>query len=587
MDKLLQEIGQVSDLEMETSIEKVLQMSNEIYKEKILRMLVRTWKCGSVNYDSYKMILSKQSSFLNIFIMIKENNKIKFEENFPLYLNEMISNNGISYQNIIQQDCNYLLAFMLRNNQNEFMDIVINCPQFNVNKLIIESDGSSFDSECMTNLMTKLLENGYYVGNDGKLQISLDWISRQVFEKFLDSKIKEDPSRHKIKIDYNFLVDPSIRKINLNGLNDINEKLLFSSGMKALENILNNDRLRSLITHPVLSTFTNLKTKKYQLIVNTNFYMFLFGYLIPFFNLTTETTLQQYYETVIKIISQMSTIPETIINYIYIEMISWSSHISITLLTFRETVQCFFVCGSKRIYFKDRNNQFQILLISLSWISKLGLSHSYSAIPSLTITFGIFKLLLILPYSSMSIYMTMLQQVAKTFLKFFTIFFLIIFGFTVSFCVCFNTLKYDKYEEQLDKETIYDLINSSKSNISVIQIQKAVLYFKNSFKRNDCEIKSFNSPLTSFVKTLQMLSGDHLDPTKLKDASGIVLYLVFILTSFVLFNLINGLAISDIQILKEQAEFLNLKKQIRNGAEIEDVICKIHNSIRFVDYQYD
>lgn len=127
-------------------------------------MLVSYWKVGSVNYDHYKMIISKQSSFLNIFIMIKENNKIKFEESFPRYLNEMKSNGGINFQNTIQQDCNYLLAFMLRHNQNEFMDIIITCPQFNVNKLSIKADGSSFGNECMTNLITKLLENGYYVG---------------------------------------------------------------------------------------------------------------------------------------------------------------------------------------------------------------------------------------------------------------------------------------------------------------------------------------------------------------------------------------------------------------------------------------
>lgn len=148
-----------------------------------------------------------------------------------------------------------------------------------------------------------------------------------MFEKFLDTKIKEDPSRHKVKIYYNFLVDPSTRVINLNGLNDRNVKLLFSSGMKALENILNNDRLRSLITHPVLSTFINLKTKKYQLIVNTNFYMFLFGYLIPFFHLITEIVSQKYYETFFKIISEITTIPEAIIKDIYVQTISWFCYI--------------------------------------------------------------------------------------------------------------------------------------------------------------------------------------------------------------------------------------------------------------------
>ena len=124
-------------------------------------MLVNYWKVDSVNYDHYKMIISKQSSYLNLFIIMKENNKLKFEEAFPRHVNEIKSTNGNDFQNIIQQDCNNLIAFMLKNNQNEFMDIVITCPQYDVNRLNIESDGSSFGNEIIAHLMTKLLENGY------------------------------------------------------------------------------------------------------------------------------------------------------------------------------------------------------------------------------------------------------------------------------------------------------------------------------------------------------------------------------------------------------------------------------------------
>ncbi|CAO1407474.1 unnamed protein product [Diamesa serratosioi] len=481
------------------------------------------------------------------------------------------------------------------------MDIVITCPQFDVNKLNIESDGTSFGNECITHMMTKLLDNGYYVGNDGQEQIPLEWISSQVFEKFLDSKIKED-GRNKIKVDYNFLIDPSIRDVDLHGINDRNEKLLFSSGMKSLENIINNDRLRNLITHPVLSTFINLKTKKFQLIVNTNFYIFLFGYLIPFFQLTTLRVIIQVYTTVFELISEITTIEEGDLAGYYLFILSCLCFLSTIFLTCRETVQLFWICDSKKIYLKNRSNQFQILLISLSWIYMVAVYQHYFMYfknqqyivfaSALIIIFGTIELLLILPYPSMSIYMTMLQQVAKTFIKFFTIFILVIIAFTFSFCIAFSTSNKDDDTDQTDYdyneptviENLTSLIKSdeysSSNDLSLKELLKEFQKALGSLKNTDNVFQNFDSPLTSFVKTLQMLAGDNLDPYSLNTKSKLFLYFIFILTSFVLFNLINGLAISDIQLLKQKAEYLTLKKQIRNGAECEGVICKMYNNIR-------
>ncbi|CAO1407466.1 unnamed protein product [Diamesa serratosioi] len=474
------------------------------------------------------------------------------------------------------------------------MDIVITCPQFNVNKLNIESDGTSFGNECITQMMAKLLDNGYYVGNDGQEQIPLEWISSQVFEKFLDSKIEED-GRNKIKVDYNFLIDPSIRDVDLHGINDRNEKLLFSPGMKSLENILNNDRLRNLITHPVLSTFINLKTKKFQLIVNTNFNIFLFGYLIPFFQFTTLSVIIQLYETVFEFISEITTIKEGDLAGYYFFFTFCLCFFSTVFLTCRETAQLFWICESKKIYLKNRSNQFQILLITLSWIymiatfsvTKESESQQYIVFPSaLIIIFGTIELLLILPYPSMSIYMTMLQQVAKTFIKFFTIFILVIIAFTFSFCVAFSTSN-DTTIERTHFQNLTSLIESneysSSNNSSFKDLLMGFRKALGSLKNTDNVFQNFDSPLTSFVKTLQMLAGDNLDPYSLNTKSRIFLYFIFILTSFVLFNLINGLAISDIQLLKQQAEYLNLKKQIRNGAECESIICQMYNNIGFVD----
>lgn len=94
---------------------------------------------------------------------------------------------------------------------------------------------------------------------------------------------------------------------------------------------------------------------------------------------------------------------------------------------------------------------------------------------------------------------------------------------------------------------------------------------------NETIFRNFENPFTSFQKTLLMMAGEYsIDPYTLDSVSKQILFLLFVFTSFILFNLINGLAISDIQQLKEHAEFLNLKQQIRNASESEGVLCDVY-----------
>lgn len=193
MEKLLKEMRQIIDLKGETAIDEVLKMENEkeIYKHKILKLLMSYWKIYSREYSHYKTILSNLSPYYKLILTLKERHEFEFEDLFPKYLDAMkVKHGDEDFQRRVQEDCNSLLEFALRHQQRRAINIIINCPLIDPNQVVIKSHDSAFDSNNVHYVMSKLLEKGYYLGNDNRVPI--DWISSQVFEDFLNSRINED-----------------------------------------------------------------------------------------------------------------------------------------------------------------------------------------------------------------------------------------------------------------------------------------------------------------------------------------------------------------------------------------------------------
>lgn len=82
------------------------------------------------------------------------------------------------------------------------------------------------------------------------------------------------------KIDYNFLNHPSIRNKEKKSLEN-----MFVKSMEPLEVIINNQRLKKLITHPVLSSYIILKSLIFNFYFKINFFMFFILFAMPFFAL--------------------------------------------------------------------------------------------------------------------------------------------------------------------------------------------------------------------------------------------------------------------------------------------------------------
>jgi hypothetical protein len=191
MEKLLKETRQIIDIKGETAVDEVLKMENEFYKHKILKFLMTYWKIYSKDYNHYKTTLSNLSPYYKLILTLKERHEFEFEDLFPKYLDTMrIKHGEADYQMKVREDCNSLLEFALRHQQRRAINIIVNCPLIDPNQVVIKSHDSSFDSQNVHYVMSKLLEKGYYLGNDNR--VPMDWISTQVFEDFLNSRISED-----------------------------------------------------------------------------------------------------------------------------------------------------------------------------------------------------------------------------------------------------------------------------------------------------------------------------------------------------------------------------------------------------------
>lgn len=191
LQKLLEELHQIIDIKDETDIDAVLKMENEIYKDRILKLLMTYWKIYSKDYNHYETILADLSPCYKLILTLKERNEIDFEELFPKYLKVMKDKYGERYEAIVRKDCNSLLSFALANSQRRAVNTIINCPLTDANKVSIKTDGQMIDSKNAHYVMSKLLEKGFYLGNADD-RVPIDWISSQVFEDFLDSRITED-----------------------------------------------------------------------------------------------------------------------------------------------------------------------------------------------------------------------------------------------------------------------------------------------------------------------------------------------------------------------------------------------------------
>lgn len=124
-------------------------------------------------------------------------------------------------------------------------------------------------------VVQKFLQNKYELSREN---LPKTWISFDVLKEFLDSCIKFQNNFY--KIDFRFILPFYKHGKSLSDENDW-QKYIYSEDYHTIKYILNDNNLKSLVTHPVMEIIIRVKYKKYAKMFKWHFFAFLIYYVAP------------------------------------------------------------------------------------------------------------------------------------------------------------------------------------------------------------------------------------------------------------------------------------------------------------------
>lgn len=171
------------------------------------------------------------------------------------------------------------------------------------------------------------------------------WITKEVMKEFLDSRITNQENFY--KIDCRFLLPHENQDDIFDKLTD---DLILKEEYETMKYIMENYKLKSLVTHPVMEMVFRTKIDKYNRIFGWNLFLFILCYIIPTGIIISNLHLKDKSES----IDGWDSI-----------LIIFASITRISFIFTRECIQCFMVYGYRE-YFKKLSNYFEIFLFLLS-----------------------------------------------------------------------------------------------------------------------------------------------------------------------------------------------------------------------------
>lgn len=515
--------------------------------DDIVAFVVAYWNNANGHYYTQYQETELEPLFELIFLIIKRDDKIflrKFLGNLQMVEKFYKNRYGKKEEYFTSCFLFTMLQAAINNNQKAIVDCILNYESF-VN-ITFDYPSNIRTSELCQHFAFKMLAYGYRIS-----EIPVNWITSNLFKDFLDSRIKSI-GINLVEIDCSFLVHPNLRKFRGNKNVDFNS--LFNEDCKMLSYIIKHESLKKHITHPVLSTYINLKNLRQISLDFWNLGLFIAFPLLSFCLLIGFNLLSAAHQT----------------EQIYLGLKIYCA-LSILVMVARETFQLLFISEMRRSYFKSKTNFVDIALILITTLT-LGLAclgenlFLLSFMQTVTILFMTCELLTMLPSDSIQCNLMILKKVGTTFFEFFSLFILILSAFSISFYVMFGTRYRDKH------------IQSSNDEIGQLDL---------GLDEHDGQeiFKSFDSIWHSLLKINVMLSGEYsIEPFQLENIYQAMIFAMFIFTTYIIFNLIVGLMVDDVETIRSGARYISLQRKAFKFIELCRNYQEIYKKFELSNY---
>ncbi|XP_026747274.1 transient receptor potential cation channel protein painless [Trichoplusia ni] len=436
---------------------------------------------------------------------------------------------------------------------NKCLEILLKHPKININVNHLDLKDNTALHYAARNgdqdTVLELLRNGACVGLRNKFnEPPLADINARTLETFLDECITTNGERpsdddYEIHMKYSFLVYPNnsyeneISKVPLmdNSINNHKEfDALLAPETDALLYMTRNAELRPLLKHPVITSFLYLKWQRISCLFYSNitFYSLFWLSLILYIILGYGVEKKQALVESLNIITYIGTI------------------IGLLLLIFRELFQ---LLVSPTRYLQSIENWMEIMLIFVTaWIvcSDSAEESTKQQLSAVAILLSSAELVLLIgQFPTLSTNIVMLKTVSWNFFKFLLWYCILIIAFALSFYTLFR-------QEENDEQT--------PPNPNAVG------------KEEEEEEDFFEDPGRSLFKTIVMLTGE-FDAGSIKfstfPVTSHIIFIVFVfMIPIVLFNLLNGLAVSDTQEIRANAELVGHISRVKLISYFESVL---------------
>ncbi|KAG5893578.1 hypothetical protein JTB14_028345 [Gonioctena quinquepunctata] len=474
--------------------------------------------------------------FYEIFYILSEHPKISIPN--TLLLNLLKNYDNEKYPGIDWSKCYHHLLKKFQNNRNIL----------NINN-VDQSKNSPLHYAIRygdSDTVLELLDLGASLGSKNNFGVMpIQDLEPELLKQHLDScvefdvKGKKDKEDFSITFNYRTLIPPP-RKLEHREVSDISDPETSLSSIVSQELVHETEvisymskasEFKHLLEHPVIVSFLFMKWHRIRWLFYTNlaFYVAFFMSLVLY--IFTEYANFSKDRNALDVFLTYSSRVVLVVTFF--------------MLLFREIFQ---IVVSPDKYFKNFENYIEIILIFITGALLFVASPSNDTrkqLSSISILLAAFELVLMVgQHPKLSTNVVMLRTVSYNFFKFLMWYSLLIIAFALSFYILFTEIPMN------------NPVNETTSG--------------------DGDENFFTDPGKAMFKTIIMLTGE-FDASDINfHTFPIISKLIFVLFIFmiaiILLNLLNGLAVSDTQMIKNDAELLGHISRAQHIMYVESML---------------